>query len=558
MPQRDRRPLAFIVALALLLGGTGLRWGLPGLDSWSNDAPAPRPPLEFGRIYLSEGHKYPNLQLGLDRLLYTPYLWWQRANGGILPDCSPLRDCFRDEAAAMSTLITLSRLRSLAAFAGLVLGVHALALALGLGRRAALWAALWAALSAELAFFGKLDNLDLPYSFWLVWALVAWLKALDTGQPRDDAVFGILSALAVTTKDQAFAAFILPGLTLLWQRWREADASGSRAWRAASARFGVLLLAAGLPFVLINNLLFNWSGFVAHVAYFIGDGGENELLHGSWHLAVKVDLARQYLAKIGRSMGWPASLLAMAGWMAWVRGRAPAPRAARASTLLLWTSPFVSYYLFLILPLKVVDTRFAIPAVALLCIPAGDLAARLWRGDGSDAAEGAESGGARGPGVVARRLVVVGIAGYSFLYSLNMGLAMRADSRYAAEDYLRNLLRADTVVVGMDESRHLPRLETMGLGQVEIIDWDETVGDEGRDARERVEAAEVIVISGKTADQLEGPAAELRDRLLRGARGHRMAWRSEARLPFGDWLPGAWVEQRVSPDIRILVREPAP
>ncbi len=558
MPQRELRPLALIVALALLLGGTGLRWGLPGLDSWSNDAPAPRPPLEFGRIYLSEGHKYPNLQLGLDRLLYTPYLWWQRAKGGILPDCSPLRDCFRDEPAAMSTLITLSRLRSLAAFAGLVLGVHALALALGLDRRAALWAALWAALSGELAFFGKLDNLDLPYSFWLVWALVAWLKALASGKRRDDAVFGILCALAVTTKDQAFAAFILPGLTLLRQRWHEAGPFGGRALRAVSARFGVLLLSAGLPFVLINNLVFNWSGFVAHVAYFIADGGENEMLHGSWHPAVKVDLAMQYLAKIGRSMGWPALLLAVAGWTAWVGGRRPAPREVRTSTLLLWTSPFVSYYLFLILPLKVVDTRFAIPAVALLCIPAGDLAARLWRGGGWGAAAEAGSSPARGPGVVAGRLAVVGIAVYSFLYSLNMGLAMRADSRYAAEDHLRTLLRADTVVVGMDESRHLPRLETMGLGQVEIIDWDETVGEGGREALERVEAAEVIVISGKTADGLKGPAAGLRDRLLQGDAGHRLAWRSAARLPFGTWLPGAWVEQRVSPDIRILVREPAP
>lgn len=584
MPATAKQPLTWILALALALGALGLRWGLPGLDSWSNDAPAPRPPLEFGRIWLETGHKYPNLQLGLDRLLYSPYLRWLRARGDILPDCSPLRDCFRDEQAAMSTLITLSRLRSLAAFVGLVLGVHALAAALGLSRRAALWAALWAALSAELAFFGKLDNLDLPYSFWLVWALVAWLWALQRGGRRDDVAFGVLAALAVTTKDQAFAAFLLPGLALLWARWREARSgepgAGNRAGAAASrtaagkavlARFAVLVAAAGIPFALINNLLFNWAGFVSHVTYFVGDGGQNEMLHGSWRPAVKLDLARQYLTKTGRSMAWPSFVLALAGIGAWHLGRPtggaegqgagqPAPRRR---VLWLWSLPFLSYYLFLILPLKVVDTRFTIPMVALLCIPAGDLAARLW---GRDAAAGprpaiASPSGYRERGrstaaLVSSRALLLGVAAYAFLYSLNMGLAMRADSRYGAEDFLRRHLRPESLVVGMDESRHLPRIETLGIGKATIIDWEETVGEAGREAREQVQAADVLIISGKTADRLEGEEAELRDRLLAGAAGHSLAWQSRDGSPFGEWLPGAWVEERVSPEIRILVREP--
>ena len=96
-----------ILALALFLGALGLSWGLPGLDSWSNDDPSPRVPLRIGSIWLTDTHKYPYLQLGLDRVLYAPYLVWLDARGGIRADCRPLEDCFTDETRTATVLLSL-------------------------------------------------------------------------------------------------------------------------------------------------------------------------------------------------------------------------------------------------------------------------------------------------------------------------------------------------------------------------------------------------------------------------------------------------------------------
>ncbi|MBK7780181.1 MAG: glycosyltransferase family 39 protein [Ardenticatenia bacterium] len=577
--QSERKALAAILLLTLVLGGLSLNWGLPGLDSWSNDAPVPRPPLEFGRIWLEEGHKYPYLQLGLDRVLYTPYLLWLRASGGIVADCQPLRDCFVDETRAMTVLIVISRLRSLAMLAGLVLGVFVFTQRLLGSKQAALWAALWAALTGELAFFGGLGNLDVPYLFWYVWALVALLRLVDRGQPRDYAAFGLLATLSITTKDQVFAAYALPGLAVLALHWRRVAAEAASAASTASSaavlagssvatsaapawrRFldrRLLLLAAALllPFLLINNVLFNWDGFVAHVNYYIAPDGEVAALDSGLSLAGELAQFGDYVDRLAKSMGRPLLALGLVGSAAalWQRSR----------RMTWWLLPLCSYYLFLILPLRVIDTRFSLPSVILLCCSAGWLAAGLWRGrrqpeDGRLGGAGAaEAPGTDAPAAArlwAGRSAVVIVAAYSLLYSLNISLAMLDDTRYAAEAFIEANVPPHARVVAMDESRHLPRLETMSLSDLVIVDWkDLDHPEDGTEAIATVHSADWIVISDKTADKQTGRPAAVRDALLSGESGYLVAWEHQNTPPFNSWLPWAWVESRVSPRVWVLRR----
>ncbi len=558
----ERRVLAAIVVLTLVLGGLSLNWGLPGLDSWSNDSPVPRAPLEFERIWLEDGHKYPYLQLGLDRLLYTPYLLWLRANGGIVPDCRPLRDCFVDETRAMTVMMVISRLRSLAMLVGLVLGVYVFTKRLLGSRRAALWAALWAALTGELAFFGGLGNLDVPYLFWYMWALVALLLLVDRGRPRDYAAFGLLAALSITTKDQVFAAYALPGLAVLALHRRrvavEASAASSSipTWRRFLDRRLVLLpLALLLPFVLINNLLFNWDGFVAHVNYYIATDGEVAALDTGLSLSGELAQLGDYIDRLAKSMGRPMLAMSLVG------GALALRQCSRR--LVWWLLPLLSYYLLLILPMRVTDTRFSLPSVVLLCCSAGWLAAGLWRGRLQP--EGDRPGAAEAPGMLASswpaarlwlgRSTVVVVAAYSLLYSLNMSLAMLGDTRYAAEAFIAEHVPSDARVVAMDESRHLPRLETMGLSRLVVVDWQDLAHPEdGAAAHAEVHSADWIVISGKTADKQTGLPGAVRDALLSGEKGYRVAWEHESRPPFNGWLPWAWVESRVGPRVWVLQR----
>lgn len=557
-----RRSWAVILALALFLGALGLGWGLPGLDSWSNDDPSPRVPLRIGSIWLTDTHKYPYLQLGLDRALYAPYLAWLDDRGGIRPACQPLEDCFTDEARAATGLMAISRLRSLAMFLGLVLAVGAVAQRLLADRRAALWAALFAALAAELAFFAKLGNLDLPYTFWFALSLIPFLDIVDRGRRRDYLGFGLLAALAITTKDQVIGAYVLPGLAILALHARRAAAAAD-GWPARLRRFldarllGLIAVLMG-SFALINNLVFNWPGFAAHVDYYIH--GEGAMVNPGLRLADEWAQLGSFVERVGQALGRPLALLAAAGMaaLAWRRWD-------RARWLLL---PLASYYLFMMLPVVFTDTRFTLPALVLLCPAAGWLAARLWDGDDERdpvPADRGPEGSAPRPPAVARtwrrlgsRALVCGVALYSLLYSLNVGLAMRGDTRYAAEDFIRQHVDRSEPVVAMDESRYLPRLETMGLADLRFIDWrDLDDPEEGPGALAALAGARWIVLSDKAAARQTGAAGALRDRLLDGREGFAVAWEGRAVAPFEAWLPWAWVESRVSPRVWVLRRSDA-
>ena len=56
-------------AIYLALAGTGITWGLPNDHSWSNDDIAPNTVLRVGEFYWGASHKYPYLQLFIDRAL---------------------------------------------------------------------------------------------------------------------------------------------------------------------------------------------------------------------------------------------------------------------------------------------------------------------------------------------------------------------------------------------------------------------------------------------------------------------------------------------------------
>lgn len=554
-----RRSWAVILTLALFLGALGLGWGLPGLDSWSNDDPSPRVPLRIASIWLTDTHKYPYLQLGLDRVLYAPYLAWLSHGGGIRLGCQPLEDCFVDETRAATVLMAISRLRSLAMFLGLVLAVGAFTERLLADRRAALWAALFTALTAELAFFAKLGNLDLPYTFWFALSLIPFLGIVDRGRRRDYLGFGLLAALAITTKDQVIGAYVLPGLAILALHARRAAAATDgwpERWRHfLDARLlGLIAVLLG-SFALINNLVFNWPGFVAHVDYYIH--GEGAMVNPGFHAAEELAQVITFDEALRQAMGRPLALLASAGlfglaWRRWDRAR----------WLLL---PLVSYYLFMMVPVVFTDTRFTLPALVLVCPAAGWLAARLWDGDVPFRAGRGPEGSDPLPSAVARtgrrwggRAIVCGVALYSLLYSLNAGLAMRGDTRYAAEGFIRQHVDRSEAVVAMDESRYLPRLETMGLADLRFVDWrDLDDPEEGPGALAALAGARWIVLSDKAAARQTGAAGALRDRLLDGREGFAVAWEGRAVAPFESWLPWAWVESRVSPRVWVLRRSDA-
>ena|GEM_PF-2121038 len=575
-------------AIYLALAGTGITWGLPNDHSWSNDDIAPNTVLRVGEFYWGASHKYPYLQLFIDRALYEPYILMAQANGQYEADCRPVRrDCFVDRPRQVGRLILISRLRSLVMGAGVV-ALVASAAAMLFGPQAAFWAAMLAAVNETLGFFGKQGNLDVPYSFWFMASLLPWLRIMRGAGRRDWLLFGLLAGAALATKESIVGAYVLMGgamLIALVRQLRRADGRGgsrpSATWEA-TRRLG--LMACGLLGVygLVMNVALNWSGFVDHLRHWVGGPGVEDFNDA---YAGPLWLARMTWNRSMDGAGRPLWLFLAVAPIAslwWPDGR-PGGSAARRVTLWLLV-PVCSYLLFTILPIRFVYSRFLLPVFLLLAIAGGPLAARLWQGPADLTA----------PTWGLRRLVgrvaLIGMLGYSGLYSLNQGLAMRADTRLAAEAWMAANLPSGAQVVAFGDEAYFPRLDLLDLDP-EVIRWktlppylpaDDPAADDEPTAQ--ADALAAMMLAMDDAEQTPPPGApdwlllssrgapppgtagdRLQERLQGGSAGYDVVWDSsnayhdmdrvaDRPSPLGPVLWGDFVENRISPRIWVLKR----
>lgn len=582
--------LALPIALYLALAGTGITWGLPNDHSWSNDDVAPNTVLRVGEFYWGASHKYPYLQLFIDRALYQPYILTAKANGRYEPGCEPVRrDCFVDRPRQVGHLILISRLRSLVMGAGVV-ALVAGAAAMLYGPQAAFWAAMLAAVNETLGFFGKQGNLDVPYSFWFMASILPWLRILRGAGRRDWFLFGLLAGAALATKEGIVGAYVLMGGAMLIALARQlrpaAGPAASRRGAVMETGRRLVLMAGGLLGVygLVMNVAFNWSGFVDHLRHWVGGPGVEDFNDA---YAGPLWLARTAWNRGIDGAGWPLWLFLVAAPIASLLhpDRQQGDGAARRATLWLLL-PVCSYLLFTIVPIRFVYSRFLLPVFLLLAITGGPLAARLWRGPADPMAEAGASRLLRLIG----RLMLIGILGYSSLYSLNQGLAMRADTRLAAEAWMAANLPSDAQVVAFGDEAYFPRLDLLDLDP-EVIRWktlppylaaDDPAADDEPTAQAAALAAMMLAVddpdlappagaphwlllSSRSVPPLGTAGERLQLRLRDGRAGYDVIWDSDQAYPgmeraagrpspLGTAIPGDLVENRISPRIWILRR----
>ena len=107
-------------------------------------------------------------------------------------------------------------------------------------------------------------------------AVYNFLQVLKQGRLKHYVLFALFGMLAICTKDQAYGLFLLSPLPILWTRYREAGALYKQklSWRALlwDRRLLAAALVATATFVVGQNLLFNFSGFLNHLQIIIGPG----------------------------------------------------------------------------------------------------------------------------------------------------------------------------------------------------------------------------------------------------------------------------------------------
>ena len=216
------RPVLAILALSLLLAGHGMSWGLPG--GWAQD--------EIGNTDITGGlarwfvggwyHRYPPLHFYLLALVHLPLIAADRLD--MIDFWSPTG---LGQAARMGRALTVA----------MSVGTAALVYLIGrttLSIRVAVLASLWWVLVLTVAYYGKVTNLDMPYTFWFAVSLLGYVRALKGNAVSDYVLFAAGAAAAVCTKDQAYGLYLFPiiHLTVAPRPQRRQELRGVAASRA--------------------------------------------------------------------------------------------------------------------------------------------------------------------------------------------------------------------------------------------------------------------------------------------------------------------------------------
>jgi hypothetical protein len=299
---RDRSNWVLLPLLIAILVGSW--WGLPGPDSWSADSVSPRT-CGLGAIvetyWPGHYHNYPPLHTALLTVLSLPWMGLAALRVGTNQD------------ALANELVKPFYMSIIEASARVLAAVMALATVWNtkklwtrlLDERAGIIAALTIALNATYVYYAHTGNLEVPYLFWLSWALVE-IDRVTRGEAREKQVL-LLAVAATLTKDQAAAALLLP--LPIYVVLVPRVSRNTEIFRRNLIVAGVI---AVVVFLFASGAALNPSGFHKRLDYLFGPASKPwaEVPPG---FAGSLLLVKNAILVTPRFVPWPVALLAAAG-----------------------------------------------------------------------------------------------------------------------------------------------------------------------------------------------------------------------------------------------------
>jgi len=484
--QGGSAPVLAVFAIAVAVG---IAWGLPSSDTWAADSISPRS-CGLGAIaetyWPGHFHTYPPLHMAILTVLSLPWMALAAARAGTGPDALP--------AELIKPLyMTGIEASARAVAAAMALGIVAQTLRLWTrlrNARVGFVAGAVVALNSTLVYYAHTGNLEVPYLFWLTWALVEMDRVM-TGESRERPAL-LFATAAVLTKDQAAAALILPlPLALVAVPWIARRASPVRR------ELLVAVATAAALYALVSGAVTNPVGFAHRVAFLLGPASQTWA--GYPHTTGgALMLARDALRATPHFASWPVAVVALGGL-------ALAATNGTAIDRLRRLAPFAgafSFALFFTLGARRSEDRFLLPE-SLGFFPYAAVAF-----------------GAAWDRWAPARIFFVGAAAVALVPAVlavaSVDATLLVDSRYEAERFLRRLSKGSRVVV-YGGPIFLPRvpagLVAERLGIEPIADRQAIAGitdvvDLAMDPRKRSPLAIVLSTELSTPPETEpGPAS---------------------------------------------------
>jgi hypothetical protein len=438
-----RSPATWILAALAVLRLLGIAWGLPASDGWDNDGVAPRDFLPGLVDSFTPGHfyTYPPLHLALLAVVTAPITLvaaWRA------PSLTP--------AALVHHFIQVPYMTSFAVVARLVTVAMSLGMTAALARiaevcwgRRAGWLALVACgLCVPLTYYAHTTCLDVPYLFWASLALLALARAVASGEPRRLRRALLFAALAVATKDQAYALFLvtLPvvvGAWLLAERRRSGPGAALLREAAIACALGLAALA------IADGAVVNPSGFRARLAFLLGSASQDFVQYtgdGGGRARAVWDVVASY----GGAYPWAAAALVVLGLGVHLRTTRGAVRLAGLVPLL----AAASFTLAFNVAARRVEDRFTMPQAILFSLYAA--AGADWLLSRAEAARARFRG--------APRLAAAGlgaISAFAAYRCFEADAALLFDPRYDAEAWMAQHIGAGETIETYGLNVYLPR-----------------------------------------------------------------------------------------------------
>lgn len=461
---------------SLVLFVQALDWGLPGGDeTWAADAIRPSAPLAVVyHNFLAHGwnsgwfwFKYPPFHAFLLTAAYLPYLSYAWLTGALHGFSSEYPFGFSNPELALAWLAWIGRLVSALMGAGVVTLAYGCVVR-SFGRVSAVGAAVATAFCYPMVFYSQTTNVEVPYLFWMMVALLASIRLLEEPRRQDGdsrtswwILLGLGAALSLSTKELSAGIFVgLPPAMIAVFLVQRRPAS---TWLRGGIIAALVFVAA---MAVANNVFFNASGFLHRVGFLTQTlPPEVALKYAPYYFPIELGTGRSAAAELAQlrlagvrvleSLGWPAAALSLAGIVLALR--------ARPAWAVILLSSALTCYLVSVRAMLSLSLRYVMPLTLVATLFAGICLGALLQS---------------GPGSWWRRPLAVCFLAYLFAWGWDVNRMLQGDGRYAAERWIAAEAGSGARVEVYQNRSYLPRFPA-GV-QVDNVDFQQRSIEEFR------------------------------------------------------------------------------
>jgi 4-amino-4-deoxy-L-arabinose transferase-like glycosyltransferase len=441
---RNNRLEIALALLALALYVPGIGWGLPyandalRIRGWATDAITPLGPLtEIHGILVGYDETaylgYPLLHYFVLAAVYAPVLAVLWLSGEFARPSAMYPFGFGDAVFALQLLEIVARLVTAGMAAVTVVATYRVGRILW-NRPTGLLAALFLMLSYPMFYYSRTGNLDVPVLMWTSLGLVVFAKVLALGLTLRRAVWlGILGALAVATKEQAWGAFILLPIPVIVRHVRNTDFHAS----GQLLRLGFAALAAAIvTYALASGLAAAPARHLAHLRWMLSDEAFSLQQTVPRSLAGYAAIVAMTMEYLWQATG-PTLLFAAVG-LIMIATREPSKLAVAV--------PAAGHVLLVLMPVGFALLRYVMPIMLIVCV----LAARAVAANLS----------VRGWGRAFAGAAVAATLGWNLVLGYDLTYQMWHDSRYSAAAWLRENLHPGDRLGHVVSPSSLPEIDS--------------------------------------------------------------------------------------------------